>query len=243
MSKSFYNNFHKKNKQIQYSIISKASFTYHRILKHCNDTFVKPGKVLDMGCGVGTLDFWLSNRHVKIDAIDISDSAIKQANISKAVLGTNNIFFKCLDDKEIIVNPSYYDYCLCIEVFEHVEEDKVLMKKLYSSLKSGGVAIFSVPSINAPLYKLNLLKDFDTSVGHLRRYSPDEFVSILESVGFKILKVDYNEGLLRNLLFTNNFLGKFIVFIRGPLVPLITFIDDIFVKLFGESDILVVVEK
>lgn len=45
------------------------------------------------------------------------------------------------------------------------------------------------------------------------------------------------------LFFTNKFLGQVIRFIRGPMSDVVTFVDNIAIKLFGESNIYVVASR
>ena len=52
-----------------------------------------------------------------------------------------------------------------------------------------------------------------------------------------------NEGILRNFLFLNPIAGKFIRFIKFFLVDVVTYLDNATVPLFGESDLIVVLEK
>lgn len=241
---SFYDYFHKKNDEIQYRIISRNSFTYYHTISLVDQYFVNSGTVLDVGCGVGTIDFFLSKGHKKIIGVDISKLAIDQARKSKDALGIKNVEFIQADITKSWLKNSKYDYLICSEVLEHVLNDEELIKNLYSKLKDGGVAIFSVPSKNAPLFKMGLLEDFDKKVGHVRRYSVTEIEGKLIKHGFITLETRRTESVLRNSLYTFKSLGILIKLLRHKLViRLFISLDNIFVKLFGESDIYVVVRK
>lgn len=104
--------------------------------------------------------------------------------------------------------------------------------------------IASSPSKNAPLYRMGALKTFDRKVGHLRRYSENDFVDLFKKEGFVILETNKTEGILRNFLFTNPF-GGFLLRIlnKKPFSRVVTFIDNLSVPLFGESDIYIVAQK
>ena len=108
---------------------------------------------------------------------------------------------------------------------------------------SDGYLILSTPSKNAPLFKLGLLYDFDRKVGHLRRYKPLEIINKLEENGFTVERLIKTEGVLRNSLFTINGLGILIKFIKGPIVNIVSLIDNITLKIFGESDLIIIAKK
>lgn len=97
---------------------------------------------------------------------------------------------------------------------------------------------------NAPLFRLGKLKTFDREVGHLRRYSEKDFISLFEKNGFGVLETKKVEGVLRNFLFTNSF-GGFLLKIlsKRPFSGVVTFIDNLSTPIFGESDIFVIARK
>jgi hypothetical protein len=103
--------------------------------------------------------------------------------------------------------------------------------------------LLTTPSKDAPLYRMGLLTKFDNEVGHLRRYTQYDVELLLKNSGFKIIKKSKTEGIFRNLLYTNKFLGQLIRVIRGPFVSIFHFIDEISVKLFGESDLIFIAQK
>jgi hypothetical protein len=93
------------------------------------------------------------------------------------------------------------------------------------------------------MYRLGLAKEFDKRVGHLRRYTLEDLVLLCQNAGFTVVETRKTEGILRNFLFLNPIAGKFIRFIKFFLVDVVTYIDNITVLLFGESDLVIVLEK
>lgn len=242
---NFYNSFH-KNSSTSNRLLTKENFTYrliipviHKVIQgHTNL------RVLDYGCGVGTIGLYLASLGNSVTGIDISSKAVKIANQNKINLGFNETS-TFLTLKKSLANSfsKYFDLVLCIEVIEHVKDDKKLINWLSKVCKSGATLILSTPSINAPLYKRGILKEFDLRVGHLRRYRSQSLVNLVEQSGFKVIEVIKTEGILRNSLFTLNSLGFLVRFIKGPISTLVTWIDNLTVPLFGESDLVVVAIK
>ena len=231
------------NKKIQKRIVSDSNFTYRHIIKSINKYLKSSKKILDIGSGVGTLDFYLASRGHPVFGIDISRNAILTANKNIKIFSfKHKPVFKCISI-ENFKTESKFDFIIATEVLEHVKDDDKITCKIYKLLNKGGFFLCSSPSINAPLYRLGLLNKFDKEVGHLRRYSVSSYIRMLEKAGFKVCEVVKNEGIGRNILFTNKFAGNAIKILKGPFSDLATFVDYILVRLLGESNIILVAKK
>ena len=73
----------------------------------------------------------------------------------------------------------------------------------------------------------------------------NEFANLIKSVGLKPIKKEKNEGILRNSLFVFAWGSIFIKIINHvPLFrQIVSYVDDMLVYLFGESDLLVIAQK
>lgn len=199
--------------------------------------------VLDLGCGTGTMCFYAASKDKKVLGIDISKNAITLAKLnSKKFELSKKIRFINGDISKLNIKEKF-DLIICTEVLEHVKNESEVLHKIHKLLKPSGIIISSSPSVNAPLLKLGLLSTFDKEVGHLRRYSGEKYKLLFEKNGYHVIEVALREGVLRNFLFTNNTAGKLIKFVKGPLVPVLTYIDNIFKNMFGESQIILAAKK
>lgn len=235
-----YDKFHAALK-LQKKIISRNNFTYRYLMDIFEELNLKTdSKILDYGSGVGTIDFYLASKGFMVDGLEISKSALQISEMSAKEIGVNNKvkFFNIT--KKI---RSRYDAIICSEVIEHIQKYNLLLKKFRTYLKKGGYLVITTPSINAPLYKMKLLENFDKEVGHVRRYDPKALRKEIKDLGFKIIFVHKKEGILRNSLFTLKELNWIVKFLKGPLSDLITFIDELLVKLFGESNVHILARK
>ena len=239
-----YEKFHKKIK-LQKRIIGKKNFTYRLILDILEPNLGDEKKVLDVGCGAGTLSFYMASKGNYVKGIDISSGVIKACKLTAKVLGLEeNTNFQTEDFSKKKIDERF-DLVICSEVLEHIKNDKLAVKKLFNFLKSEGILLLSVPSQNAPLFRLGLIKEFDKEVGHLRRYNLNGLVNLLREPGFRILETRKSEGILRNSLFVSRF-GSQIVRVANRfevISDILTFLDNITLKLFGESQIIVVAQK
>ncbi len=245
-----YNTYHKST-SVQGSVIRKDNFTYINVLeplsKYLKSTPIQSGSkktVLDIGCGAGSLSFYAAEKGNIVYGIDVSPDAIKTCKESAKLLSLKKVFFKTMDFPKDAPSKQF-DFIIFSEVLEHIKEEKVALNRVYSILAKNGILLITVPSSNAPLYRLRLLGNFDKRVGHVRRYNQKELVEKLEQHKFRILDKYKKEGILRNLLFTNDFFGKLVrVFNKfGFLAQIFTIVDNIMAKVFGESQILIIAKK
>lgn len=237
-----YNEFH-KNDLLQSKIVSQSNFTYINILPLINKQLVKNMKIIDVGCGIGTIDFFLASKNFKITGLDISTSAINLCKKNAKILGISSKTKFVSSDFLEYSTYQKYDMVICLEVLEHLIDENNAVKKIYSLLKKNGILILSVPSVNSLLYRLGLIKKFDKRVGHIRRYSVEKLKILVEQHDFKILQTYRVEGFLRNSLFVFPLFGHFIKFIKGFIALCFTFVDNVSAMLFGESDIIVIARK
>lgn len=240
-TKKLYEKFHEKT-STHNSIISNNNFTYKIIIPMLNKYIKSNEKILDIGCGSGTLCLYLASKKNNVLGVDISSNAINAANNSRKKLKLKNIKFKTMNFPDRIPNDKY-SRVICSEVLEHIKDDILGLKQIYKLLTTKGIVIITVPSINAPMFKLGLATDFDKNVGHLRRYNINKLQSIIKKTGFVILETKKTEGLLRNFLFLNPIGGKFIKFIKYFMVDIFTTLDNISLKILGESQIIIVARK
>ncbi len=240
-----YEKYHSEPK-LQKRIISDKNFTYRNLLDVLKNYLKSSKTILDIGCGVGTVDFYLASKGHRVTGIDISKTAISMARRNAEVFG--------VDDKTKFVAGNFpcpmiignYDLIVMAEVIEHLADDRMVLKETYNRLAKGGVLVLTTRSKNEVLYKLGLEKAHDKKVGHLRRYSIIGLRKLASDSGFKILELKKGEGVFRDSLFVYPFPGKIIVKLAnrsGLLSDFLTFLDDMFLKLFGESQIYLVARK
>ncbi len=240
---SLYERYHVARK-LQKRIIASNDFTYHEILSFLLKNGTKNQKFLDIGCGVGTVDFYLASKGANVLGIDVSENAVLTARRNAQSLGLNKeVRFEAMNfPKEI--PRGRFNVVICSEVLEHLKEDKIAIRKIRTLLVDKGIVIASSPSLNAPLYKIGLLRKFDLEVGHLRRYNLESYIKLFEDAGFRILETKKTEGVLRNFLFTNRF-GGFLLRIlnKQPFSEVVTFIDNLAIPIFGESNFYMAAKK
>ncbi len=224
-------------------IIGKKDFTYRHIVQVL-DKFCLEKNVLDIGSGVGTLDFYLAFQGKNILGIEISERAVEVAKRSLKIFNLQNkIKFIRGDFFNLRLNKTY-DLVICSEVLEHLKDDQAAIKKIYDLTKKNGLVMITVPSLNAPLIKLGVIKKFDKISGHLRRYALESLLALLEKNQFQVVYTQKTEGMVRNSLYV--FKLNLVIKLANKfsfISDLITWCDNLALKLFRESQIIVVAKK
>lgn len=229
----FYDQYHQQNNRFS-GVIGRNNFTYWYILKTlqraCSSWQGK--KVLDVGCGVGSLSFYVAAQGASVTGLDVSQRAIR---IAKDAASSNALPVRFVLG-EVADVPGHYDVIICSEVLEHIKDEISFLNALRQRLSPNGTVIITTPSSENWLYKVGYYRAFDVRVGHERRYTKSRLLSVLQKNGFEVTSIIACEGPLRNLLFTFPPLGWLVRFVRGPIVPLFGWFDSISAMLFGAAD-------
>lgn len=240
--KKLYETYHGSRK-LQKRIISDNNFTYREIIKLFEKYSDQYTSVLDIGSGVGTIDFYLASKGKKVTGIEISQNAVEVAKANAKLFDLDKKITFIAAEFPHKVPDKNYDLVIFSEVIEHLEDDQKALQDINKILKPGGLLIITTPSIHAPLYKIGLLNGFDREVGHLRRYTKEGLAELVKKSGYKIVSVGQHEGILRNFLFTNPVAGKSLRFVRWQVSDLVSVIDSATIPLFGASNIHLVAKK
>jgi 2-polyprenyl-3-methyl-5-hydroxy-6-metoxy-1,4-benzoquinol methylase len=104
-------------------------------------------KILDAGSGFGQYTFYFSGMKGKpsVTAVDVKEEQIEDCNQFFTKIGRQNAQFM-VGDLTTYTNPEAYDFILCVDVMEHIEEDVKVFENFNKSLKKGGTLLVSTPS-------------------------------------------------------------------------------------------------
>lgn len=143
-------------------------------------------RILDVGCGTGSLMMQLVLRGYQVYGIDMSEDSVKRTNEHLRLLVPKNEFVVKKGSAEQINYPDgYFDAVIAAEVLEHLEKDYLAVREFYRLLKPNGICIITVPT-NMYLWDIS-----DEMAGHKRRYSKDDLLMLFNSLSFKVEKLLY----------------------------------------------------
>jgi len=189
------------------------------------------------------MSLYLASLGHSVIGVDISTKAIESATNSGRHLHLKNVQFHTIDKSKDILKSETFDLVLCVEVLEHIRDDKSVLEMFNKVLKKHGKILITVPADSAPLYKIGLLNSFDKEVGHLRRYSYDGLKSLIENSNFKVIDISVKESVFRNVLFCLPYFGFLIKFMKGIISLFFMYTDKYLVKAFGGSNLYVLAQK
>ena len=102
---------------------------------------IKGGKLLDVGCGEGTISLELQKRGFEVYGLDFSSVAVRKAKET----GINAI--ECNVDKDgLPFEDNYFDIVWAGDVIEHVFDPIFLLSEIGRLVKSKGKIFISVPN-------------------------------------------------------------------------------------------------
>ncbi|HZQ51450.1 MAG TPA: glycosyltransferase [Bryobacteraceae bacterium] len=146
------------------------------------------GHVLELGAGIGNLTRLLCPGRPRYVATDSSEEHL--AELRARLHHQPNLEIALCD----LLNPgelSHYtssmDTVVCLNVLEHIEDDRAGLRNICSCLRRGGRAILLVPQGPTAFGTL------DGVLGHYRRYTKRELEQKMAAAGFRVERLlDFN---------------------------------------------------
>lgn len=147
------------------------------------------GKLLDVGCGDGVIEYYIKTKVKKIYGIDNNPKELETSRQRGIITKLVN-----LDSELFPFKNDYFDVITCLDVIEHVLDPRVLLKEIYRVLRKEGLLILSTPNIRFSdhIYELLVKGTFPkTSLdpllydgGHIHFFTYSDIHLLLEQTGF-----------------------------------------------------------
>lgn len=149
--------------------------------------------MLDLGCGDGRLIFALYEKGLlrnaeEIVGVDISEDRIERLRNNLPFV--KGVISDALDVKQL--PDSSFDFVVCAQLIEHIENDRALVLEIKRLLKGGGFAyVSSVIKKWWGVYIYFREGSFRLDPTHVREYSSEqEFVDLFNGEGFEMINVE-----------------------------------------------------
>ncbi len=97
-------------------------------------------QILELGCGWGSVTLWLASRFPRARILAVSNSSGQRRYIEAQCLARRitNVHVLTRDVNHLRLDPACFDRCVSVEMFEHVRNYAILMRRIAGWLKPGG---------------------------------------------------------------------------------------------------------
>lgn len=186
--------------------------------------YIDKGKILDIGCGRGSLLQWLKNHKWETYGVEINKHAAEDGNREEL-----NIFNGELTDANYL--SDFFDIVVINQVLEHVYDPQETLREIYRILKPTGLLIVGVPNIDS--YEAKIFQKYWFALQiptHLYHFSADSLKLMLLENKFRIKKIInkvfiplYNKYSLSLLIMEKKYLRAFYSCVMIFLKPFLLF--------------------
>jgi glycosyltransferase involved in cell wall biosynthesis len=139
-------------------------------------------RVLEVGAGTGNMSVHLMPRSVYW-ATDVNSHYLDYLVTLRVTRPYMRVAYTNAEEEETFPTGQSFDTVVCLNVVEHVRDDLGALRNVRSALSDAGRAIVLVPC--GP----GLYGTLDEALGHFRRYTREQLVSVAEQAGFRVERV------------------------------------------------------
>jgi glycosyltransferase involved in cell wall biosynthesis len=144
-------------------------------------------RILEVGAGVGNQTRYFADRE-RVVASDIEPHYTAELSGKfdrRSNLRVASFRFPLTDTDRADVASEHLDTIVCLNVLEHIEDDRSTLKDFAAVLPSGGHLVLLVPAMKA------LYGTLDVHLHHFRRYEREPLRQLLSETGFEIDTLRY----------------------------------------------------
>ena len=171
--------------------------TYFNRLDRTKSNIEKGLRILNVGCSDGEYDRQLSVNFKQTFGIDINrDDILSAKNYAK-----KNNFYTLADGSRIPFQDNIFDAVICIDVLEHIPNEKKVLSEIYRVMKKNATLVLTVPHNRYPWTydPINaFLKPFGKHLpigiwafGHTHLYEIKTLEKKITEIGFRVEKREY----------------------------------------------------
>ena len=149
------------------------------------EKFKKHGTILDIGSGAGYFLYKAKNRNWNTYGVELTDGNYQ---FERDRLGLK-IEKKDIEQAEL--EKDFFDVVTMFDVIEHMKDPAMVLKKVFNSLKEGGILCIETPNIYSIYYRLIGRNWISFSeISHLYFLEQNTLSRILDKTGFKTIHTE-----------------------------------------------------
>ncbi len=177
--------------------IKKLRFIFDAVRSHAENNARDPSelKILEVGCGDGSITLPLSSFGGTVQAFDLDENLVAGVKQSISDRGIANITLRRDNAYTFDAGGTKFDIIVVSEVLEHTDQPADIVAKLKSHLAARGILIATVPNGYGPwelknkvvkLMTLNTAKDKECGHHHVQFFTFASFNRMLNANGFSL---------------------------------------------------------
>jgi glycosyltransferase involved in cell wall biosynthesis/predicted RNA methylase len=145
-------------------------------------------RVLEIGAGMGNLTAQLSPGKLRYYATDVDEEHLgRLRNRTRHRVNVQAAACDLRVASDFDAFRGEVDTVICLNVLEHMADDRACLRNMYDVLPAGGCALILVP------HGQEIYGALDRVLGHHRRYSHEELRGRLQQAGFHVRDIlDFN---------------------------------------------------
>lgn len=180
-------------------------------------------RVLDLGCGWGTISYAMARRASEVVGIDFSQRAVDECNGRLTQAGTANVRFQVGDARRTGLDAAGFDLVVAADLFEHLypDDSELVTAEAFRVLKPGGRLGAWTP---CRAHFLEALKHRDILLkrdpSHVDYKSMARMKSLLAAAGFEIERAYFAESHLPGLRLVERACQRFVPLLRRRIAVL-----------------------
>ena len=139
-------------------------------------------RILEAGSGIGNLTELFSH-HEHVACVDFDPLYVDR--LRQRFGHMNNMSFHQLDLNQLAdcseLKSAQLDTIVCVNVLEHIEDDRGVLRSFQQLLEPGGQVVLLVPA------HPGLYTEVDRTLGHFRRYSFEKAIEKMREAGLEVV--------------------------------------------------------
>ncbi len=124
------------------------------ILDRVARMFNSHNKILDVGCGRGEATHYLSTEGFDCTGLELTDFYPKRKELWKRMPNTK---FQVYNGEDFPFKDQTFDGVLLNNIFEHIEDKGLFISEVKRILKSNGVVVFILPTLQWKISRLHII--------------------------------------------------------------------------------------
>jgi 2-polyprenyl-3-methyl-5-hydroxy-6-metoxy-1,4-benzoquinol methylase len=164
---------------------------------------------LDAGTGNGAFAMYAASRGNDVVAVSDFPASLEKGERRARSMGLDRVRFRLIDLRELdrfADELGSYDQSFCLEVIEHIVDDRKLLRDLASVIRPGGRLLITTPYLHHIPYHDELVTDAEDG-GHVRTgYTHEELGRLLTEAGFRVTEQTSLSGIVSQTL--NNLMQR-----------------------------------